>query len=85
MGVDKQDLARRIEIYNQYDRFVGAISLFYWLLRYGAAANVARLFFLVPASTAVMAALMFGETIDAIAVTGMVLIGVAVVLARAPA
>jgi drug/metabolite transporter (DMT)-like permease len=64
---------------------VGAISLFYWLLRHGAAANVARLFFLVPASTAVMAALMFGETIDAIAVAGMVLIGVAVVLARAPA
>ena len=31
-----------------------------------------------------MAALMFGETIDAIAVAGMVLIGVAVVLARAP-
>jgi len=38
-----------------------------------------------PASTAVMAALMFGETIDAIAVAGMVLIGVAVVLARVPA
>jgi hypothetical protein len=32
-----------------------------------------------------MAALMFGETIDAIAVAGMVLIGVAVVLARVPA
>jgi len=63
---------------------VGAISLFYWLLRHGAAANVARLFFLVPASTAVMAALMFGEPIDAIAVAGMVPIGVAVVLARAP-
>lgn len=43
---------------------VGAISLFYWLLRHGAAANIARRFFLVPASTAVMAALMFGETIS---------------------
>ncbi len=63
---------------------VRAIRLFYWLLRHGAAANVARLFFLVPASTAVMAALMFGEKIDAIAVAGMVLIGVAVDLARAP-
>jgi drug/metabolite transporter (DMT)-like permease len=62
---------------------VGAISLFYWLLRHGAAANIARLFFLVPACTAVMAALMFGETIDMIAMAGMVLIGVAVVLARA--
>ena len=28
---------------------VGAISLLYWLLRHGAAANVARLFYLVPA------------------------------------
>jgi drug/metabolite transporter (DMT)-like permease len=62
---------------------VGAISLFYWLLRHGAAANVARLFFLVPAVTALMAALLFGETLDAIAIAGMVLIGVGVVLARA--
>jgi drug/metabolite transporter (DMT)-like permease len=62
---------------------VGAISLFYWLLRHGAAANVARLFFLVPATTAVIAAFMFGETIDAIALGGMVLIGIAVILARA--
>jgi drug/metabolite transporter (DMT)-like permease len=63
---------------------VGAISLFYCLLRHGAAANVARLFFLVPAATAVMAALMFGETVDAIAMAGMALIRVAVILARAP-
>ena len=34
---------------------VGAISLLYWLLRHGAAANVARLFYLVPPVTAVMA------------------------------
>ena len=40
---------------------VGAISVLYWLLRHGAAANVARLFFLVPAATAVMASLLFGE------------------------
>ena len=31
---------------------VGAISLLYWLLRHGAAANVARLFYLVPPVTA---------------------------------
>ena len=45
---------------------------------------MARLFFLVPASTAVMATLMFGETIDAIVVAGMVLIGVAVVWRKRP-
>jgi drug/metabolite transporter (DMT)-like permease len=61
---------------------VGAISLLYWLLRHGAAANVARLFFLVPAVTAVMAALLFGESIDGLALAGMALIGAGVVLAR---
>lgn len=61
---------------------VGAISLLYWLLRHGAAANIAGLFFLVPAVTAVMAWLLFGETLGALAVTGMVLISVGVVLAR---
>ena len=61
---------------------VGAISLLYWLLRHGAAANVAGLFFLVPAVTAVMAWLMFGETLDALAIAGMALISVGVALAR---
>jgi drug/metabolite transporter (DMT)-like permease len=61
---------------------VGAISLLYWLLRHGAAANVAGLFFLVPAVTAVMAWLMFGETLDAVAIAGMALISVGVALAR---
>jgi drug/metabolite transporter (DMT)-like permease len=60
----------------------GAISLLYWLLRHGAAAHVARLFFLVPAVTALMASLMFGEMLDALAVAGMLLIGVGVLLAR---
>jgi drug/metabolite transporter (DMT)-like permease len=62
---------------------VGAISVLYWLLRHGAAANVARLFFLVPAVTAVMAWLVFGETLDALALAGMVLIAIGVTLARA--
>jgi drug/metabolite transporter (DMT)-like permease len=61
---------------------VGAISLLYWLLRHGAAANVAGLFFLVPAVTAVMAWGAFGETLDLPAIVGMVLISVGVALAR---
>jgi len=61
---------------------VGAISLLYWLLRHGAASNVAGLFFLVPAVTAVMAWLLFGETLGGLAVAGMVLISVGVALAR---
>jgi len=61
---------------------VGAVSLLYWLLRHGAAADVARLFYMVPAVTMVMAYGLFGEPITALAVAGMVLIAVGVVLAR---
>lgn len=64
---------------------VGAISLLYWLLRHGAAANVARLFYLVPPTTALMAWLLFGETLDAMALVGMVLICAGVLLARTSA
>ena len=62
---------------------VGAISLLYWLLRHGAAANVARLFYLVPPVTALQAYLLFGEMLDALALAGMALIALGVVLARA--
>ncbi|MEO8753103.1 MAG: DMT family transporter [Casimicrobiaceae bacterium] len=61
---------------------VGAISLLYWLLRHGAAANVARLFYLVPPVTALEAWLLFGETLDALALIGMALITIGVLLAR---
>ena len=61
---------------------VGAISLLYWLLRHGGAAQVARLFYLVPPVTAAMAFVLFGETLDALAMAGMVLIAVGVALAR---
>ena len=61
---------------------VGAISLLYWLLRHGAAANVARLFYLVPPATALEAYLLFGERLDALALIGMALISAGVMLAR---
>jgi drug/metabolite transporter (DMT)-like permease len=61
---------------------VGAVSLLYWLLRHGAAADVARLFYLVPPVTALMAFVLFGERLDAFALGGMVLIAVGVALAR---
>ena len=61
---------------------VGAISLLYWLLRHGASAGVARLFYLVPPVTALQAWLLFGETLDALAIAGMVFIAVGVALAR---
>ena len=63
---------------------VGAISLLYWLLRHGAASNVARLFYLVPPVTALEAWLMFGEQLDALSLIGMVLIAIGVAVARPP-
>ncbi len=62
---------------------VGAISLLYWLLRHGAAADVARLFYLVPPFTAVMAYAAFGERLNGQAIAGMVLIALGVAMSRA--
>jgi len=63
----------------------GANLLLFWLLRRGKAADVAALFFLVPAVTAVMAYGLFGETLTREAIAGMVLIAAGVTLGRAPA
>jgi drug/metabolite transporter (DMT)-like permease len=46
---------------------IGAVSLRYILIRRGPAARVASLFFLVPPCTAVIAWLLFGETLGALA------------------
>lgn len=61
---------------------VGAISLLNVLIRQGSAVNVASLFYLVPASTALIAALMFGETLTGLALVGMALAIGGVYLAR---
>jgi drug/metabolite transporter (DMT)-like permease len=62
----------------------GAITLLYILIRRGAAAKVASLFYLVPPVTALLAYAFFGETLEALALVGMVvtLIGVALVQKR---
>jgi drug/metabolite transporter (DMT)-like permease len=63
---------------------VGATMLLLWLIRRGAAARVASLFYLVPPVTAFMAFLLFGETLGVAALSGMVLAmaGVALVNRR---
>ena len=63
---------------------IGAISLLFVLIRKGAATKVASFFYLVPPTTALMAYAMFGETLNATAVTGMALaaIGVGLVVYR---
>lgn len=59
---------------------IGSIGLLYWLIRRSAATSVASLFYLVPAVTAVMAYILFGEWLNPIAIIGMVACAAAVFL-----
>jgi drug/metabolite transporter (DMT)-like permease len=59
---------------------IGSIGLLYWLIRRQAATAVASLFYLVPAVTAVMAYVLFGEELDTVAISGMVACAAAVFL-----
>lgn len=63
----------------------GALSLYYVLIRRGAASRVASLFFLVPPSTAAIAWALFGERLGPLSLAGMTAaaLGVLIVL-RAP-
>jgi drug/metabolite transporter (DMT)-like permease len=59
-----------------------AVALMYWLIRRSAATSFASLFYLVPATTALFAYLLFGEKLDALSIAGMVVCAVGVVLAN---
>src|SRR5947199_224390 len=59
---------------------IGSIGLLYWLIRRSAATSVASLFYLVPAVTSLMAYVLFGERLDAIAIAGMAACAAAVFL-----
>jgi drug/metabolite transporter (DMT)-like permease len=59
---------------------IGSIGLLYWLIRRSAATSVASLFYLVPAVTAIMAYVLFGERLDTVAIAGMVACAAAVFL-----
>lgn len=59
---------------------IGTVGLLYWLLRRQASSQVASLFYLVPAVTALMAFVLFGEKLDVVAIIGMVACGGAVLL-----
>lgn len=59
---------------------IGSIGLLYWLIRRSAATSVASLFYLVPAVTALMAYVLFGEKLDAVAIVGMTACAAAVFL-----
>jgi drug/metabolite transporter (DMT)-like permease len=61
---------------------IAAITVMYWLIRRSAATSFASLFYLVPAVTALLAYLLFGERLDAFSVAGMAVCAVGVVLAN---
>jgi drug/metabolite transporter (DMT)-like permease len=56
----------------------GAVGLMYWLIRRSSAARFGSLLYLVPAVTAAMAYVLFGERLDAISIAGMVICAVGV-------
>lgn len=64
-----------------------AVLLLYFLIKRGAATNVASLFFLVPGSASLFAWLLYGESFGAGTIGGLVLVSLAVLLVnwRAPA
>jgi len=59
---------------------IGSIGVLYWLLRRSAATQVASLFYLVPAVTALMAYVLFDERLEWIAIVGVVACAAAVLL-----
>lgn len=63
---------------------LGAISLLLVLIRRGAVAGVASLFYLVPPVVALLAFLLFGEQLNAVQVGGMALAAAGVALANRP-
>ncbi len=59
---------------------IGAVALMYWLIRRSAATGFSSLFYLVPTVTALLAFALFGERLDVLSVTGMVICAVGVVV-----
>ena len=63
---------------------LGALSLLLYLIRRGAASNVASLFFLVPPSTALMAWPLFGEVLGPAEIGGVVVTTIGVLMVNRP-
>jgi drug/metabolite transporter (DMT)-like permease len=61
---------------------IGAISLLNLLIRSGTAVNVASLFYLTPPTTALLAWLLFDDSLTGLALAGMATVMIGVWLAR---
>lgn len=64
---------------------IGSIGVLYWLIRRSAATQVASLFYLVPATTALMAYVLFDEHLHWLGVLGMAISAAGVFLVNKPA
>jgi drug/metabolite transporter (DMT)-like permease len=63
---------------------IGSIGVLYWLIRHSAATQVASLFYLVPATTALMAFVLFDERLDWLGILGMTICAAGVFLVNKP-
>ena len=63
---------------------LGALSLLLFLIRRGAASNVASLFFLVPPTTALMAWGIFGEVLGLVEISGVGVTTIGVLMVNRP-
>lgn len=63
---------------------IGSVGVLYWLIRRGTATQAASLFYLVPATTALMAFVLFGERLDFLGILGMALCAAGVLLVNKP-
>jgi len=63
---------------------LGALSLLLFLIRRGAASNVASLFFLVPPTTALMAWGIFGEVLGPVEIAGVGVAAIGVLMVNRP-
>jgi drug/metabolite transporter (DMT)-like permease len=59
---------------------IGAITLFYLMIRHGEVSRIAGLFYLVPAVTAALAWALFGESLSPVQILGMAVSAAAVML-----
>ena len=63
---------------------LGAVTLLYFLIRHGAASNVASMLFLVPPCTAIIAWGLFGEVMGWIERTGFAVTAIGVLMVNRP-
>lgn len=64
--------------------YIGGSSLFYILIQRGAAASVTSLMYLVPPTTAVLAWVLFGETMTFVTLLGILVTALGVSLVVRP-